>query len=115
MTERRALERVRDEHETELAQRAEQVQEANAHLADFMAMLTHDVRQPLSTIVGLTELLLEEWPESGEADKYRDVQRVNAAGHRASDLVTDVLTLAKLDAGALRLHGHRPVHTTENR
>jgi PAS domain S-box-containing protein len=106
MTERRALERVRDDHERELGQRAEQLQEANAHLADFMAMLTHDVRQPLSNIVGLTELLLEEWPESGDDDKYRDVQRVNAAGHRAGDLVTDILTLAQLDAGALRA---RPV------
>jgi signal transduction histidine kinase len=65
-------------------------------------MLTHDVRQPLSNIVGLTELLLEDWPESDDEDKYRDVRRVNAAGHRASDLVTDILTLAQLDAGALR-------------
>ncbi|MFI6072487.1 ATP-binding protein [Actinoplanes sp. NPDC051343] len=101
MTERRALERVRSEHEAELAQRAEQLQEANAHLADFMAMLSHDVRQPLAGIVGLGELLLDDWPEIPDEDKLSDVRRMTAAGHRAADLVTDILTLAQLDAGAL--------------
>lgn len=101
VTERRALERVRHDHERELAQRAEQLQEANAHLADFMAMLTHDVRQPLANIVGLGELLLDDWPDTPDEAKHSDVQRMTAAGHRAGDLVTDILTLAQLDAGAL--------------
>jgi PAS domain S-box-containing protein len=101
VTERRALERVRREHETELAQRAEELQEANAHLADFMAMLSHDVRQPLANIVGLGELLLEDWQHAPDKAKLSDVQRMTAAGHRAGDLVTDILTLAQLDAGAL--------------
>jgi PAS domain S-box-containing protein len=101
VTERRALERVRREHETELAQRAEELQEANGHLADFMAMLSHDVRQPLANIVGLGELLLEDWQHAPDKAKLSDVQRMTAAGHRAGDLVTDILTLAQLDAGAL--------------
>jgi PAS domain S-box-containing protein len=101
MTERRALERARLASEAELAQRAEQLQEANAHLADVIAMLSHDVRQPLFNIVGLGELLLDDWTDSGHEEKRRDVQRMTAAGHRASNLVTDILTLAQLDAGAL--------------
>jgi PAS domain S-box-containing protein len=101
MTERRALERVRREHEAELAQRAEQLQEANGHLADFMAMLSHDVCQPLANIVGLGELLLDDWLQMSDEARLSDVQRMTAAGHRAGDLVTDILTLARLDAGAL--------------
>jgi PAS domain S-box-containing protein len=101
MTERRALEQARLHDQAELAQRAEQLQEANAHLGDVVAMLSHDVRQPLAGIVGIGELLLEEWSQSGEQDKNRDVQRMIAAGHRAGTLVTDILTLAQLDAGAL--------------
>jgi PAS domain S-box-containing protein len=106
MTERRALERTRLRNEAELAQHAQQLQEANAHLADVVAMLSHDVRQPLSNIVGLGELLLEDWSDSSDHDKRSDVQRMTAAGHRASHLVTDILTLAQLDAGALKA---RPV------
>nr|WP_221379252.1 sensor histidine kinase [Actinoplanes polyasparticus] len=106
MTERRALERARLAGEAELEQRAQQLQEANAHLADFIAMLSHDVQQPLTKIVGLGELLLEDWDHSSEGDKHSDVRRITSAGHRASELVNDVLTLARLDAGAMRA---RPV------
>jgi PAS domain S-box-containing protein len=101
MTEQRALERTRLRQKAELANRAEELQEANAHLADVVAMLSHDVRQPLAGIVGLGELLLEEWTESSDRDKHDDVQRMTTAGHRASNLVTDILTLAQFDAGAL--------------
>ncbi|GAB2607832.1 hypothetical protein Aab01nite_61920 [Paractinoplanes abujensis] len=106
MTERNALERARLADEAELAQRAQQLQEANGHLADFIAMLSHDVQQPLTKIVGLGELLLEDWDVSSEDDKHNDVQRITRAGNQASDLVNDVLTLARLDAGAMRA---RPV------
>jgi PAS domain S-box-containing protein len=106
MTERHALERARLANEAQLGQRAEQLEEANAHLADFIAMLSHDVQQPLTKIVGLGELLLEDWDASPDSDKHDDVRRITAAGHRASELVNDVLTLARLDAGAIRA---RPV------
>ena len=101
MTERHALERARLAGEAQLAERARQLQKANTHLADFIAMLSHDVQQPLASIIGISEMLLEDWPGSSEADKHRDVERISAAGHRAGELVNDVLTLARLDAGAM--------------
>ncbi|GAA0464638.1 hypothetical protein Ade02nite_31670 [Paractinoplanes deccanensis] len=100
-TERRAMEEARRADEAELAERAEQLQRVNAHLGDVMAMLSHDVRQPLSRIIGLGELLLDDWDESPAEDKLHDVRRMTAAGHSASELVTDILTLAQVDAGAL--------------
>ncbi|MEU8817360.1 PAS domain S-box protein [Actinoplanes sp. NPDC048796] len=100
-TERRALERARLADRAELAERAEQLQQVNAHLGDVMAMLSHDVRQPLTRIIGLGELLLDDWEESTSEAKLHDVRRMTAAGHSASELVTDILTLAQLDAGAL--------------
>jgi signal transduction histidine kinase len=66
-----------------------------------MAMLSHDVRQPLTQIIGLGELVLDDWDEATPEQKLHDVRRMTAAGHRASELVTDILTLAQLDAGAL--------------
>ncbi|WP_250005175.1 ATP-binding protein [Actinoplanes sp. M2I2] len=101
VSERNALERERDRNEAELAQRAEQLQEANTHLADVMAMLSHDVRQPLAKIVGLGELLLEEWAGLPEHARTHDVRRMTVAGHRANDLVTDILMLAQFDAGVM--------------
>lgn len=101
MTERHALERARDRQQAELAERAEQLQQVNSQMTDFIAMLTHDVRQPLAGIVAGGELLLEEWPELGEDERIAEVRRMTGAGHRADQLVTEILTLAQLDAGAM--------------
>ncbi|MCY1143229.1 PAS domain S-box protein [Actinoplanes sp. Pm04-4] len=101
VTERNALERERERNQAEIARRAEELQDANTHLADVMAMLSHDVRQPLAKIVGLGELLLEEWANIPEHAKTNDVRRMTVAGHRANELVTDILMLAQFDAGAM--------------
>jgi signal transduction histidine kinase len=97
--------RVADEHRqrhlTELAEHAAKLQRANAQVHDFMAMLSHDVRNPLTSIVTFGEVLLDDWHGMAEADKQLYVQRMTAAGHRANGLVTEVLTLAQLDAGAI--------------
>ena len=85
----------------QLVERADRLQHANAQLADFMAMLTHDARQPLTSIITGGELLLEEWPDLPEDSRIRYLRQMTAAGHRADQLVTEILTLAQLDAGAL--------------
>jgi signal transduction histidine kinase len=90
--------------ERQLAQRAAELEEANTNLADVIAMLSHDVRQPLAKIVGLGGLLQEEWGAIPEHTRINYVQRMVVAGHRANDLVTDILMLAQLDAGAMLAH-----------
>ncbi|MEU4161878.1 ATP-binding protein [Actinoplanes sp. NPDC026670] len=101
MTERHALETERRHDAAELARHAERLEHANEQMADFMAMLTHDVRQPLTTIVSAGELLLDDWPDLGDDTRVHYLRRMTAAGHRADELVTEILTLAQLDAGAL--------------
>ncbi|MEV6305526.1 ATP-binding protein [Actinoplanes sp. NPDC051861] len=103
VTVRRALERARRKHEDELSERAEQLQQAT----DFIAMLTHDVRQPLSGVVSRGEVLLDDWAGIEEETKQRYVRQMTAAGHRADHILTEILTLAQLDAGAIKA---RPAH-----
>jgi PAS domain S-box-containing protein len=107
MTERRTLERARQRNEAELAARADELQRANTQMADFIAMLSHDVRQPLTGVITAGEMLLDDWARLDENDKHRYVRKMTAAGHRAANLVGDILTLAQFDAGALTA---RPVH-----
>ncbi|BBH69290.1 hypothetical protein ACTI_59750 [Actinoplanes sp. OR16] len=78
-----------------------ELQRANSQMTDFVAMLGHDVRQPLSTIVLNAESLLEEWGELDESEKQHAVRRISAGGQRADVLLGEVLALAQLDAGAV--------------
>lgn len=97
----RIVDEHRQQHLAELADHAARLQRANAQVHDFMAMLSHDVRNPLTSIVTFGEVLLDDWDGMAEPDKQLYVQRMTAAGHRADGLVTEVLTLAQLDAGAI--------------
>ncbi|GIF43724.1 sensor histidine kinase [Actinoplanes xinjiangensis] len=101
MTERHALADERRRAAAELARHAERLEHANEQMADFMAMLTHDVRQPLTAIVSAGELLLDDWPDLEDDTRLHYLRRMTTAGHRADRLVTEILTLAQLDAGAL--------------
>ncbi|MCA2211672.1 sensor histidine kinase [Jidongwangia harbinensis] len=107
VTERRALERARTRHEAELADRAERLQRANTQMTDFIAMLTHDVRQPLANIVSGGELLLGDWADIDDHAKHHYVQRMTTSGYRADAIVTEILTLAQLDAGAITVRPSR--------
>ncbi|MEV0900236.1 PAS domain S-box protein [Actinoplanes sp. NPDC049802] len=101
MTERHSLEQARRRDAAELARHAERLEHANEQMADFIAMLTHDVRQPLATIVSAGEMLLEDWTDMPDDSRRHYLTRMTTAGHRAEQLVGEILTLAQLDAGAL--------------
>ncbi|GAB7048150.1 sensor histidine kinase [Catenuloplanes indicus] len=95
----------------ELAARARELQSANAELqaanqrvADMVAMLTHDVRQPIATIAGYCELLTDMWDDTDDRAKRRDVDRIAATAASMSGYVEEILTLTQVDADTLFAH-----------
>jgi PAS domain S-box-containing protein len=101
VTARRAAERERHaRREAELARGAAEA--ASRAKSQFLSALSHEMRTPLQAVTGFTELLgtLDLTPE----------RRTAALGHIASAtthilaLVDDVLDIAAVEAGALRVH-----------
>jgi PAS domain S-box-containing protein len=93
----------------ELTVRAAELERANTDLqaaqqrtADLVAMLSHDVRQPLGVISGYCELLLDAWDHTDDRRKRRDLARIARAGSGMMELVEEVLTLTELDNADLR-------------
>jgi PAS domain S-box-containing protein len=69
------------------------------HRADFLAMLTHDIRNPLMVILGYTELLLDE-TEVEDWDEIRSLLgRVQSNALTVHSLVDNYLEFSKLEAG----------------
>lgn len=96
------------------ARTARALRTANRRSADMVAMLSHDARQPLTTIINYSQLVLEDWHAetpgplpAAENDVPASLERVIGAAHRLNDLVDDVLTTARLDA--IPTHNARPV------
>ncbi len=79
-------------------------EEANRARGDFLATMTHELRTPLSGVIGMAGLL--------SSTKLDDEQReylesVNASANMLQSLIGDILDLSKIDAGKLEL---KPVY-----
>src|SRR5262249_43626068 len=71
--------------------------------ADFLAMLTHDIRNPLAVILGYTEMLRERAREQGADWEENLLNRIESSALTVHSLVTNYLDLSKIEAGQLSL------------
>ena len=95
-----ALERV---HYVEIAQQA-LVQMASERLRNtLLAAISHDVRTPLTALIGLSEALQGSAPPLSEAQG--DIARaMTQQARQLSALVTNLLDMARLQNGSVKLH-----------
>ena len=73
--------------------------EAHRKAQETMRRLQHEVRTPISQIVGYSELLEEELEDRGQEDLAPDLQRIRHAAQRLLDLVDGKLRSSE-DPGA---------------
>ena len=72
--------------------------------ADFISMLVHDLRAPLTSIRGYTNVLSEGVYGAVNTDQQSALESVESGCDRLLALIEDILDLAKLEAGKLQLH-----------
>jgi PAS domain S-box-containing protein len=100
LTERRGAERERRARsEAEAARRtAEELSHAKSEL---LAAVGHEARTPIQAIVGFAELL--GTIDLDEARRREALDHISAAAGHVMDLLSDVLDLSRIEAGALPL------------
>ena len=77
---------------------------ADSDKLQFLAMVSHEVRTPLNSILGFTELMLEEqFGPIGNA-RYRSyIEDIHQSGLYALSLLNDLLDISKIEAGQFEL------------
>ena len=68
---------------------------------EFFHMITHDMRAPLSTLQGYTEMLMKKIPPSPSTDKY--LQSMLYSSRRLRGMIDDILNTTKLERGSMTL------------
>lgn len=90
----------------DLLQAKEQAEAANKAKSVFLANMTHELRTPLSTIIGYSELI-EEWlAEQGKDDEQLVawLRKTGWAAKHLLSIVSNVLDYSKIEAGRISLY-----------
>ncbi len=72
----------------------------------FLARMSHELRTPLNAVLGFAQLLLadETGCDAAAAARRRRLEHVRVAGQHLLDLINDVLDLASLEGGEMRIN-----------
>ena len=93
-----------------LSQQTEELRLANTELAraarlkdEFLANMSHELRTPLNAILGMAEVLQEGIYGSLNVQQAKSVHTIETSGRHLLALINDILELAKIEAGKIKL------------
>ena len=78
-----------------------ELRKVNQLNADVLAMLGHDVRAPVSVILGYLEELSQNWDQATDAQRRAHLDRAFGAASRLRDLVDNILSMASVESGRI--------------
>ena len=70
---------------------------------EVIAVVGHELRRPLASIRGYTQMLLAHWEDFPEADKLAMLQEISHDAERAGQLMDDLMEVSRLEAGQVPL------------
>src|SRR3569833_627527 len=93
--------------ETALRDRNEGLEAADRLKSDFIKHVSYELRTPLNTILGFSEHLASGVPGTLNPQQDEYIQAIVAGANTLKSLVNDILDLALVESGALRLELER--------
>jgi signal transduction histidine kinase len=90
-------------YQAERQARAE-AERANRAKADFLATMSHELRTPLNAMIGYTDLLLAGIPVVVPDEARAKIERIAISARHLLELIEEVLTFARLEAGEETIH-----------
>lgn len=85
----------------ELDTQAEELRHANELKSRFLAYMSHEFRTPLGAIQSMTQLLLDRMDGPLTGEQERQVRFIHQNAQEFSEIVNDLLDLAKVEAGRI--------------
>lgn len=88
--------RVRDVQEAVVAQRS---------LEDFLAMVAHDLRAPITTVLAYAQMITR--PEASSAERVRNAMAIQTGAREMNRLAGDLIDAARIGAGTFQVQPER--------
>lgn len=91
-----ALQQHNEELERRVRQRTAALNDANAQLESFCYSVAHDLRAPIRTMQGFSDILLEDYSAQLDEDAKRYLERIHKGSQRMDRLIQDLLKYSRL-------------------
>lgn len=97
---RQNLEKIVDERTVKLKQATAKAEEANRLKSEFLATMSHEIRSPMSGVLGMAELLLDT---SLTTEQKGLTKTILTSGEVLMNIIEDILDFSKIEANKLEL------------
>lgn len=91
----------------ELDERADYLRRASELKSSFFSNMSHEFRTPLNSVLALTRMLLDRMDGDLTSEQEQQVRFIQRSAKELSEMVDDLLDLAKVEAGRLEV---KPKH-----
>lgn len=89
--------------EFELKKAWEEAKEANRTKSAFLANISHEIRTPINSILGFSDLLASEL---SDPNHLKHLDSIKSSSKTLLSLINDVLDLSKIEAGKMNIRHH---------
>ena len=89
---------------SELDDKADRLRQADDMKSRFLSYMSHEFRTPLNSILALTRLLMDRSDGELTEEQEKQVSFIARSAGELTELVNDLLDLAKIEAGKVDVH-----------
>lgn len=90
--------------EEELRTQTHRAIAASQHKSEFLAKMSHELRTPLNSIIGFSDLLIEQETTIDAHKRGAFLENVSTSARHLLTLINDLLDIAKVESGKMQLH-----------
>jgi signal transduction histidine kinase len=82
----------------------EKLGETSRLKSEFLANMSHELRTPLNSIIGFSELLLDQIPGKINHEQRQCLKDILESGQHLLQLINDILDISKIESGKAELY-----------
>jgi Na+/proline symporter/signal transduction histidine kinase/CheY-like chemotaxis protein len=103
--EQTVVERTHDlqESKKDLQESKNELQKALSIKTEFLRNISHEVRAPITGIVGTADVLADRWHIYSDEQRHEGMKSVNKAGKRLLKFMNNILDLSKFELGKMSI------------
>ncbi|MEE2826825.1 MAG: ATP-binding protein, partial [Planctomycetota bacterium] len=88
--------------QTDLEIARDEAEAANSAKSSFLARISHEIRTPISAVIGFTELMLRG-VVTNPREQSRNLETIHASGNHLLQLINDLLDISKIEADKIEV------------